>query len=137
MTSTLSSAASGIGQAAPAAGQDTATAPDSQTHLAKSTPVKGTSGNKNRHAGTDTGNAAYIRERDEIERETMTIAGIKLDEWFTDAFFHGGSVPDMPDDIKPVVELSKTEVEMYPGLVRRIVSHMYYLADLSSPSAIS
>ena len=68
----------------------------------------------------------------------MTIAGIKLDEWFTDALFHNGSAPDMPDDIKPVrVELEKTEVEMYPGLVRRITLPAYYLTDLLNLSARS
>ena len=67
----------------------------------------------------------------------MAIADIKLDQWFTDAFFHSGSAPDMPDDIKPVVELGKTEVEMYPGLVRHTILHVYYLAHLSSFSALS
>ena len=66
----------------------------------------------------------------------MAIADIKLDQWLTDAFFHSGLAPDMPDDIAPVVELSKTEVEMYPGLVRRTILHAYYLADFSSFSAL-
>ncbi|KAI0658114.1 hypothetical protein C8Q70DRAFT_1055108 [Cubamyces menziesii] len=113
MTSTSASTTPGNRQAASAA----ATVLGSNINPAKSTPVKGTSGNRSRHASPDKGHAAYLRQRDEIERETMTIAGIKLDEWFTDALFHNGSAPDMPDDIKPVrVELEKTEVEMYPGL---------------------
>ncbi|KAJ8473117.1 hypothetical protein ONZ51_g8074 [Trametes cubensis] len=82
----------------------------------KGTPIKGTVSDTSAHGIRDNTNSAYLTMRTELEGETRIGGGIKLDEWFCDDIFQGDTVPEMPEGIKPNVDLSHREKEMYPGL---------------------